>query len=154
MLVYFNDLLSSGYIPDLYTADDKDNIINAIRPEVKAAGLMDSRDNCWNFFIDRVRKNLHVVLCMSPVGDGMRNRCRKFPALTSCSVIDWFQAWPREALISVASRFLEDVEMASDELRENVAHHMAYVHESVESHPRYLAAGGATSTRRPSRTSS
>jgi len=133
MLVYFNDLLSSGYIPDLYNSDDKDNIINAIRPEVKAAGLMDSRDNCWNFFIDRVRKNLHVVMCMSPVGDAMRNRCRKFPALTSCSSIDWFHAWPREALISVALRFLEDVEMASDELRENVAHHMAYVHESVES---------------------
>ena len=48
MLVYFNDMLSSGYIPDLYTPDDTDNIINAIRPEVKAAGLMDSRDNCWN----------------------------------------------------------------------------------------------------------
>ena len=35
MLVYLNDLLSTGYIPDLYSADDKDNIINAIRPEVK-----------------------------------------------------------------------------------------------------------------------
>jgi dynein heavy chain len=132
MLVYFNDLLSSGYIPDLYTSDDKDNIINAIRPEVKAAGLMDSRDNCWDFFIEKVRANLHVVLCMSPVGNAFRNRCRKFPALTSCSVIDWFHPWPQEALISVAQRFLEDVPMESAELRENVAHHMAYVHEAVE----------------------
>jgi len=132
MLVYFNDMLSSGYIPDLYTSDDKDNIINAIRPEVKAAGLMDSRDNCWNFFIDRVRKNLHTVLCMSPVGNAFRNRCRKFPALTACSVIDWFHPWPMEALISVAMRFLEDVDIASPELRENVAHHMGYVHQSVE----------------------
>jgi dynein heavy chain len=131
MLVYFNDLLSSGYIPDLYNADDKDNIINAVRPEVKAAGLMDSRDNCWNFFIDRVRKNLHVVMCMSPVGDAMRNRCRKFPALTSCVSIDWFHAWPREALISVAQRFLEDVDLDPGD-KENVAHHMAFVHESVE----------------------
>ena len=113
MLVYLNDMLSSGYIPDLYTPDDTDNIINAIRPEVKAAGLMDSRDNNWNFFIDRVRKNLHTVLCMSPVGPNMRNRCRKFPALTSCTVIDWFHSWPTEALISVAMRFLGEVEMAS-----------------------------------------
>ena len=102
-------------------------------PQVKAAGLMDSRDNCWNFFIDRVRKNLHIALCMSPVGPGMRTRCRKFPALASCTVIDWFHSWPQEALISVAMRFLEDVDMSSDELRENVAHHMAYVHQSVES---------------------
>ena len=40
MLVYFNDMLSSGYIPDLYTPDDTDNIINAIRPEVTARLLI------------------------------------------------------------------------------------------------------------------
>ena len=74
-------------------------------------------------FIDRVRKNLHVVLCMSPVGPGMRNRCRKFPALSSCTVIDWFHSWPQEALISVALRFLElkprfpFVELAVEALR-------------------------------------
>lgn len=35
-----------------------------------------------------------------------RNRARKFPALVSCTVIDWFQPWPKEALASVGSRFL------------------------------------------------
>jgi dynein heavy chain len=132
MLIYFNDLLSSGFIPDLYTQDDKDNVLNGIRPEVKAAGLMDSPDICWNFFLDRVRKNLHVVLCMSPVGNAFRNRCRKFPALISATVIDWFHPWPSEALISVAMRFLQDVDISTDELKENVAHHMSFVHQSVE----------------------
>lgn len=32
----------------------------------------------------------------------------------------------------MASRFLADVELGSDEMRENVAHHMAYAHESVD----------------------
>ena len=140
MLVYLNDLLSTGYIPELYSPDDKDNIINAIRPEVKQAGLMDSRENCWEYFIDKVRANLHVVLCMSPVGDAFRIRCRKFPALTSCSCIDWFHPWPREALISVAQRFLEGVDLGVDDdeggegganVLENVSHHMAFVHEAV-----------------------
>ena len=35
-----------------------------------------------------------------------RNRARKFPALVSCTVIDWFQPWPKEALESVGTRFL------------------------------------------------
>lgn len=35
-----------------------------------------------------------------------RNRARKFPALVSCTVIDWFQPWPKEALASVGTRFL------------------------------------------------
>ena len=103
-----------------------------------------------------MRANLHVVLCMSPVGAAFRNRCRKFPALTNCTAIDWFFAWPEEALISVAQRFLEDVEMDADEVRENVAHHMAFVHESVgvDRASSTRASSGARCTRRPSRSSS
>ena len=47
------------------------------------------------------RRNLHVVLAFSPVGDAFRTRVRKFPALVNCTVIDWFQPWPHEALFSV-----------------------------------------------------
>eukprot|EP00304_Pavlova_gyrans_P007309 CAMPEP_0206033414 /NCGR_PEP_ID=MMETSP1466-20131121/638_1 /ASSEMBLY_ACC=CAM_ASM_001126 /TAXON_ID=44452 /ORGANISM="Pavlova gyrans, Strain CCMP608" /LENGTH=2403 /DNA_ID=CAMNT_0053407607 /DNA_START=23 /DNA_END=7231 /DNA_ORIENTATION=+ len=131
VLVYFNNFLSSGVIPDLYTDEDKDTAINGIRTEVKAAGLLDTRENCWNYFIDKVRSNLHVVMCMSPVGDSFRVRCRKFPALTGCTTIDWFMGWPQEALISVAARFLEDVEMETPEHRDACGQHMAFVHESV-----------------------
>lgn len=45
----------------------------------------------YNMFIDRVRNQLHVVLCMSPIGDSFRNRLRKFPSLVNCCTIDWFQ---------------------------------------------------------------
>ena len=41
---------------------------------MKAAGLQDSRDNCWRFFIDKVRRMLKVVLCFSPVGTTLRVR--------------------------------------------------------------------------------
>jgi len=68
-LVYINDLLASGDIPDLFVTEDKDNIVNAIRAEVKGAGIQDTRENCWDFFLDKVRRNLHVILCFSPVGD-------------------------------------------------------------------------------------
>ena len=49
----------------------------------------------FNHFISRVRNNLHVVLCMSPVGDAFRTRCRMFPSLVNCCTIDWFTEWPR-----------------------------------------------------------
>jgi len=65
----------------------------------------------------QVRSNLHVVLCMSPVGDAFRVRCRMFPALTACTAIDWFHPWPTAALISVAMRFLEDVDLGADAVR-------------------------------------
>jgi dynein heavy chain len=37
-LVYINDLLSTGYIADLFTAEDKEAFSNAVRNECKAAG--------------------------------------------------------------------------------------------------------------------
>ena len=40
----------------------------------------------------------------------MRNRARKFPALVNCTVIDWFQPWPMDALYNVGAKFLEPIE--------------------------------------------
>ena len=42
-----------------------------------------------------------------------------------------FHPWSDEALVSVARRFLADVPALSDELRESVAQHMAFAHQSV-----------------------
>lgn len=44
----------------------------------------------FQYFISRVRQKLHVVLCMSPVGEAFRSRCRMFPSLVNCCTIDWF----------------------------------------------------------------
>ena len=93
--------------------------------------MQDTPDGLWEFFINRVRALLHLCICFSPVGDAMRNRCRKFPALTSCTAINWFFNWPAQALISVANRFLGDVDLETDEISAACANHMAFVHESV-----------------------
>lgn len=128
-LVLINDMLASGEIPELFADDEVENIISAMRPEVrqkhvldyltnsstvqqvKGAGLIDSRENCWKFFIDRCRRLLKVVLCFSPVGSTLRVRARKFPAVVSCTAINWFHEWPHEALISVSRRFLSEIEV-------------------------------------------
>ena len=47
--------------------------------------------NMYNKFIERVRRNLHVVLAFSPIGDAFRNRIRMFPSLINCCTIDWFK---------------------------------------------------------------
>jgi dynein heavy chain len=45
---------------------------------------------------------------MSPIGDSLRVRCRKFPALVNCCTINWFFSWPEDALITVATALLEN----------------------------------------------
>lgn len=125
-LVSINDLLSSGEIADLFPDEDIDSIINAVRSAVKSEGIIDSKDNCWKFFINRVKKNLHMALCFSPVGDDFRNRAKKFPALVNNTVIDWFHPWPQDALYSVAKKFLEETDMPSDEVRESIVRFMPF----------------------------
>jgi dynein heavy chain len=119
-------LLASGEINDLFTEEDYEGIVNNVRAAVKGEGIQDSKENCLKFFLDRVRKNLHMSLCFSPVGDAFRNRSRKFPALINCTVIDWFHAWPEEALLSVAKKFLEEVEMPTDDVRNSIIKFMPF----------------------------
>ena len=78
-------------------------------PPRAAQPLTEGPDAVWGAFIDRARTNLHWVLAMSPAGDAFRSRCRQFPSLTSCTTIDWFSAWPEEALLSVAQRAVEEM---------------------------------------------
>ncbi|XP_062830068.1 dynein axonemal heavy chain 9 isoform X4 [Anolis carolinensis] len=130
-LVLVNDLLASGEIPDLFPDDEVENIISNMRNEVKAQGLVDSREACWKFFIDRVRRQLKVALCFSPVGNKLRVRSRKFPAIVNCTAIDWFHEWPREALESVSLRFLEGTETIETSVKESISKFMAFVHTSV-----------------------
>ncbi|XP_058960986.2 dynein beta chain, ciliary-like [Pocillopora verrucosa] len=139
-LVLINDLLASGEIPGLFADDEVENIISGVRNEVKGAGLQDTRENCWMFFIERVRRNLKVVLCFSPVGSTLRVRSRKFPAVTNCTAIDWFHEWPQEALVSVSKRFIDDLEQLENDVKPSVAEFMSFVHTSVnEESQLYLA---------------
>ncbi|KAI5736150.1 hypothetical protein M8J76_000441 [Diaphorina citri] len=121
-LVIINDMLASGEVPDLFTDDEIENIVNNIAAEVKAAGQQDTKDNCWKFFIERCRKMIKCILCFSPVGSTLRVRARKFPAIVNCTQIDWFHEWPQEALESVSLKFLVSVEslpVGTDEIRPN-----------------------------------
>jgi len=131
-LVYINDILSAGYIPELFAVDEIDEILGKIRGEAKSMGVQDAPDHLMRFFIDKVRKNLHMGLCFSPVGDTFRFRARQFPALINCTSIDWFHAWPRDALVGVAQRFLAKIEFPTEEIRDAIAEHMANVHLSID----------------------
>lgn len=62
-----HDFLAAGEIPGLFSDDEVENIVSSVRNEVKALGLTDSRDLCWRFFLEQIRRHLHIILCCSPV---------------------------------------------------------------------------------------
>lgn len=94
-------------------------------------------DTVYKTFVERVRNNLHIVLCMSPVGDALRVRCRKFPSLVDCCTLDWYSPWPEEALISVAKNLLDagdfpkSITLERDVLIEKIAGMCKVVHTTA-----------------------
>ena len=67
-----NNILSSGEVPNLYKPEEFEEVKTALADSVKADGIQDTADSVFSYFIERVRNNLHIVLCMSPVGDPFR----------------------------------------------------------------------------------
>lgn len=130
-LIYINALLSSGWIPDLFSKEELEALLAGVRSEARVQGVPDTPATLLDFFVTRIRNNLHVVLTFSPVGPIFRVRARRFTALINCTTIDVFHPWPREALVSVAQRFLEDVDLVTPHIKTQLALHMAEEHLSV-----------------------
>ena len=101
-----NNVLNGGTIPNLYTTSEeieavKDGIKDMVKSDPSLKSIPESE--YFAFFLDLCKKNLHVVLTMSPIGEDFKRRLRMFPSLVNCCTIDWFLAWPQEALESVAN---------------------------------------------------
>jgi dynein heavy chain len=53
-------------------------------------GIPDNPEARTYFFVSKVKKNLHVGLAFSPVGDTFRVRARRNPGLVNNTAIDQF----------------------------------------------------------------
>merc|ERR1719450_1824042 len=125
-------------VPALHESDEKDQLINSVRKEVKELGLPETSEGCWSYFINKARNNLHIVLAMSPSGDRLRIRCRSFPGLVSNCVIDWFFPWPSDALQKVAEYFLGDEDLPND-LKPELINHLVFAHLNVVEYAKQYA---------------
>lgn len=122
-LEYLNNILSCGVITNLFSKDEQLEIIQELTPIMKRENPKRSLNPevVMEYFLNRTCQNLHVVFCFSPVGEKFRNRVMRFPALISGCTIDWFQPWPKDALVSVAQHFLTDFEIAcTEKVKENL----------------------------------
>jgi dynein heavy chain, axonemal len=104
-----SNLLNTYEVPNLFAAGDLAQVFENIRTRAKVAGMDGNRDQLYSFFVQNVRQNLHIVLSFSYVGDAFRERLRKFPSLVNCTTINWFTAWPHDALQTVAEQFLANL---------------------------------------------
>lgn len=133
-LEYLNNVLSSGIVANLFARDEMDEIMGELIPIMKKEfpRRPPSNENLYDYYLTRVRNNLHVVLCFSPVGEKFRARALKFPGLISGCTMDWFQRWPKDALIAVADHFLSNFNIeCTAEVKKQVIQTMGLIHDGV-----------------------
>merc|ERR1719160_17454 len=112
-LEYMNSILATGEIAGLFQKDERDGMCGEVRNDFVRdyPGADENLVNMYQYFLDRLRDNLHLIFCFSPVNAKFPIRAQKFPAVFSNVNINWFLPWPEEALIAVSSAFLESYEI-------------------------------------------
>jgi dynein heavy chain len=120
ILENINNFLNNGEIPNLL--------------EMDYAAKLDERSTIKTYedFVEATRKNLHVLFCTSPIGDLLRIRMRRFPALINCCSLDWFMAWPTEALLSCCKESFKPIKLIEDEKKEKVVKMVVEAHKQIE----------------------
>lgn len=101
-------LLNQGEVLNMWNVDEKQEITELVRLAAKKAGF----PNCelFSYFVNRCKEKLHIVLCTSSNGASFRTKIRQYPSLVSCCTVDWYEAWPDEALESVAQKYLNTMD--------------------------------------------
>eukprot|EP00929_Paragymnodinium_shiwhaense_P087552 TRINITY_DN476_c0_g8_i1.p1 TRINITY_DN476_c0_g8~~TRINITY_DN476_c0_g8_i1.p1 ORF type:complete len:2571 (-),score=771.76 TRINITY_DN476_c0_g8_i1:261-7973(-) len=128
-----NNVLNSGDVPNLYGNEDFEEIATSCKTFcMQTLGMQPTKPNLFSAYLTRVKKNVHVVLAFSPVGDSFRNRLRMFPSLVNCCTIDWFHEWPAEALYSVGKQQLSTANVELPNM-EGTLTMFQTIHQSVES---------------------
>jgi dynein heavy chain len=84
MLEDINNVLNTGDVPNIYAVEDMDNIMTTCKQDCVRKRIQPTKLNIFAQFIQRVMANIHLVLCMSPLGEAFRTRLRKFPSIVNC----------------------------------------------------------------------
>lgn len=133
-LEYLNNILSSGVISNLFNRDEQSEIVSELTPIMKRENQKKviNPETVMEYFMQRVCHNLHVAFCFSPVGETFRTKVQRFPALVSGCTIDWFQPWPKDALVSVARHFLTEFKIeCSDNVKSELVTALGTIQDIV-----------------------
>ena len=84
-------MLNAGVVPNLYTGEELAKLRDEFRrPFKKAGNALETPEAMNEFFFTNIKDNLHVTICMSPLGKSFKEYTRLYPALINNTTIDWF----------------------------------------------------------------
>jgi dynein heavy chain 2 len=92
-----NSLLSAGEVPGMYTHEELEPMLTPLREKLKEESSSNYRTP-YDFFVARIKKYLHIVLCLDPGHQQFLYRCESNPALYSQCTVKWISEWKTSSL--------------------------------------------------------
>jgi dynein heavy chain len=69
MLEDMNNILNAGDVTGIYQEKDIDDIMTACKAECIKKGVNPTKVNIFTQYLIRVKRNTHLVIAMSPLGE-------------------------------------------------------------------------------------
>ena len=105
--------LRTGTTPGLFEDDELHAIYQQIIPFARESGFtteeIDDVETMLEFFFKGTRECVTVILCFSPLGDGLRRTLHEYTGIASCCTIDWYEEWPIDALSAMAHKLFDGI---------------------------------------------
>ncbi|XP_029676723.1 dynein heavy chain 7, axonemal-like [Formica exsecta] len=116
---FLNDiscLLSTGELPDLFSAEDRQRIIETTRLHAQGGdrNAEISARSVMRYFVEQCKNRLHFVLCFSPTNTAFRTYLCSYPNLAKHCTVNCYQIWPDQALLEIAVKHMRYVNMQED----------------------------------------
>ncbi|KAH0571585.1 Dynein heavy chain [Spironucleus salmonicida] len=99
-----NFLISLGEIPNLFSSDDLTEINKDLAEQFKGA----SKPEMYASMADRVIRNLHIVISVTPGSSALDSIVTYFPSLLGSLTVNWFTPWEEDTLSSIAQYYLKN----------------------------------------------
>lgn len=123
------NMLNGGIVPNIFSNEDLFNIRDD--GKFKRAFTKDQKDGktaeqstpeaLTEWLYTRIKDNMHLSICMSPIGERFRLFTRNYPALINNTTIDWFMPWPEQALTEVADKFIGAMDDLEDKWKSGLS---------------------------------
>ncbi|RDW42381.1 dynein heavy chain, N-terminal region 1-domain-containing protein [Yarrowia lipolytica] len=108
-----NTLLANAEIPGLFQDDDWSMLMSHVRQESSKAGiLLDSDQEVYEWFTQKVVENLHVILVTQKGID-----LTSSPALLNRCVLNWMGNWSGQGVTQMAEKMCQQLDVSAETLQ-------------------------------------
>lgn len=99
MLEIVNSLLSAGEVPGLYDNQELEPLLAPLRELMRQEAEVFRTP--YDYFVSRVKKYLHIALCVDPQHPKFLYRCESNPALYAQCAVMWIGEWRTQSLKTI-----------------------------------------------------